>query len=96
MALSGSQAGTIVAFPLSAAIINSLGWEAVFYIQAVITLVWCASWFLFTADNIEKDKRISKAERDYIYATIGDSKDKTVSWRASTTMLLKDVESNLR
>ena len=31
--IKGSQAGTIIAFPLAGVICNSLGWEWVFYIQ---------------------------------------------------------------
>lgn len=85
---AGSQAGTIIAFPLAAAIIDSLGWEAVFYIQAGLTLAWCLAWFLVVSDNPSTDKRITEVEREYIYAALGDSKERQappVPWREVLT-----------
>ncbi|XP_069956844.1 sialin-like [Cherax quadricarinatus] len=82
---AGSQAGTIVAFPLSAAILDWLGWEAVFYVEACMTLVWCIAWFLVVSDTPLTDTRITQIERDYIFATLGDTKDKKappVPWRS--------------
>ncbi|XP_068204283.1 putative inorganic phosphate cotransporter [Palaemon carinicauda] len=72
---AGSQAGTIIAYPMASAIIQSLGWEAVFYIQAGLTLGWCALWFLIVADTPLKSKWISEAEKHYIMSSMGDSKD---------------------
>ncbi|KAG7173939.1 Sialin-like 7 [Homarus americanus] len=43
---AGAPAGTLVAFPVSAYIIEKLGWEAVFYLQGALALVWCLAWFL--------------------------------------------------
>lgn len=76
--LSGSQAGTIIAYPMASAIIESIGWESVFYIQAGLTLGWCALWFLIVSDNPEKSKLISQAEKDYIIESFGESKDRKV------------------
>ncbi|XP_069956909.1 putative inorganic phosphate cotransporter, partial [Cherax quadricarinatus] len=73
---AGAQAGTIVAFPLSAAIIDWQGWEAVFYIQGCMALVWCLAWFLIVSDTPYKDTRITQVERDYIVTSLGDSKNK--------------------
>lgn len=87
---AGSQAGTIVAFPLSAAIIDGLGWEAVFYIEACMTLVWCLAWFLVVADTPDKDTHMTQVEKDYITASLADSKDKKTSpvpWRSALTSL---------
>lgn len=75
---TGSQAGTIVAYPMAAAIIMSMGWEAVFYIQGCIGLVWCALWFLVVPETPSTDKRISKVELEYIMNAIGDTKDEKV------------------
>lgn len=46
-----------------------------------MTLVWCLFWFLLTADNPVVDKHITKAERDYIEASVGETKDKKVGKR---------------
>ena len=76
---TGSQAGTIIAFPLSAAIIDAWGWEAVFYVQAVATMVWCVLWFLLVSDRPEGFRWISDAELEYILLAQGDSKHKKVN-----------------
>ncbi|KAK3877665.1 hypothetical protein Pcinc_017627 [Petrolisthes cinctipes] len=73
---AGSQAGTIVAYPMAAAIIKAMRWEAVFYIQGCIGLVWCAAWFFIVADSPSTHKTISKVELEYIVSAIGDAKDK--------------------
>ncbi|KAK7066596.1 hypothetical protein SK128_005107 [Halocaridina rubra] len=75
---AGSQAGTIIAYPMASAIIESLGWEFVFYIQAGLTLIWCLFWFILVADSPEKSRWISQAEREYITSSFGDSKNKKV------------------
>ncbi|MPC09613.1 Sialin [Portunus trituberculatus] len=71
-----SQAGTVVAYPLSSALITSLGWESVFYVQSCITLVWCFAWFMLVADSPYVDTKITDAEKKYIIAAIGDDKDR--------------------
>ena len=76
---AGSQAGTIIAFPLSAAIIDAWGWEAVFYVQACSTMVWCIFWFLLVSDRPEGFRWISDAELEYILLTQGHSKHKKVN-----------------
>lgn len=73
---AGSQAGTVVGYPLASALITSLGWESVFYVQGGLTLVWCLAWFLVVADSPRVDTRITDAEKDYILASIGDAKKK--------------------
>lgn len=75
---AGSQAGTIVTFPLAAATIGWVGWEAVFYSQAAMALVWCLLWFLLVSNDPDHDPSISRAEKDYINAALGDSKEKKV------------------
>ncbi|XP_076069277.1 putative inorganic phosphate cotransporter [Oratosquilla oratoria] len=72
---AGSQAGTVLTFPLTAALIEWRGWESVFYVQAAITLVWCLAWFLVVSDGPTTSKKITQAERDYILNSVGDSKD---------------------
>ncbi|XP_066952133.1 putative inorganic phosphate cotransporter [Macrobrachium rosenbergii] len=75
---AGSQAGTIIAYPMASAIIAALGWEAVFYIQAALTLCWCVLWFFIVADNPTQSKWISKAEKQYILNSMGGSKEMKV------------------
>ncbi|XP_063843132.1 putative inorganic phosphate cotransporter [Scylla paramamosain] len=87
---AGSQAGTVVAYPLSSALITSLGWESVFYVQSCITLVWCFAWFMLVADSPYVDTKITAAEKKYIITAIGDTKDRKpppVPLRAALTSL---------
>ena len=76
--MAGSQAGTVVAYPLSSALITSMGWESVFYVQSCITLVWCFAWFMLVADSPYVDTKITAAEKNYIITAIGDDKDRKV------------------
>ena len=68
------QIGTIVGYPLAASIINTWGWEAVFYLQGVLTLIWCIAWFLIMSDKPDDFRWVSKIEINYIRSSIGESK----------------------
>ncbi|XP_045593842.1 sialin [Procambarus clarkii] len=87
---AGVPAGTVVAFPVSAYIIDNLGWEAVFYIQGALTLVWCLAWFFIVTDSPASFRWITNHERNYIITSIGDTKSKkrsAVPWKAVVTSL---------
>ncbi|XP_042212803.1 sialin-like isoform X2 [Homarus americanus] len=87
---AGAPAGTLVAFPVSAYIIEKLGWEAVFYLQGALALVWCLAWFLVVTDTPANYRWISKHEHHYITSSIGETKSKAalpVPWRSVLTSL---------
>ncbi|RXG50907.1 Sialin [Armadillidium vulgare] len=67
---AGRQAGTIIAYPMAASIINCFGWEYVFYIQASITIIWGVGWFLFVTDRPQDFKWISEGEKEYLEKSI--------------------------
>ena len=46
--------------------VMSLFVQAVFYITASITVVWCLAWFLMVVDKPEQSKLMTQEERDYI------------------------------
>ena len=46
--------------------VMSLFVQAVFYITASITVVWCLAWFLLVVDKPEQSKLMTQEERDYI------------------------------
>ena len=84
----GSVFGLIISYPLCGLIIDSLGWEAAFYIIGSITLVWGILWMLLVFDSPELHPRISEAEREYIISELGNSlseKARPVPWRAIIT-----------
>lgn len=68
---SGTSLGTVISILSSGLIMNSLGWEAVFYIHGVLPLIWCVLFAIFFADNPETQKFISEPERDLIVKSYG-------------------------
>ena len=66
LSLSGSQAGTIIAFPIAGVICDSLGWEWVFYIQGTACLVWVIVWWIFVSDMPSTNRYITVEEIQYI------------------------------
>jgi len=65
---SGSQAGTIIAFPLAGILISSWGWESVFYVMGLGSFVWTAVWLLLAYDDPLQHPRISFHERELLSA----------------------------
>ncbi|KAL7630250.1 UNVERIFIED_CONTAM: hypothetical protein RMT77_019607 [Armadillidium vulgare] len=85
---AGGQAGTILAFPMAASIINSLGWEYVFYIQASITIIWAIAWFVLVTDKPEDFRWISESEKEYLKKTISPAKNEKsppLPWKSILT-----------
>ena len=62
----GGTFGTMITYPICGVILDSLGWEAVFYISGGLGLVWCLMWFTFVSDDPSKQILISKEERGFI------------------------------
>ena len=62
----GGTFGTMITYPICGVILDSLGWEAVFYISGGLGLVWCLMWFSFVSDDPSKQILISKEERGFI------------------------------
>ncbi|XP_069991882.1 sialin [Penaeus vannamei] len=73
---AGAPAGTIVAFPVSAFIIETMGWEAVFYLQGTLAILWCVGWYYIVTDSPKDFHWISDEEKQYITTSIGISKNK--------------------
>jgi MFS family permease len=63
---SGAQVGTVLGITCSGLIADSLGWEAVFYIQGSLAVVVVAAWLHVVYDSPELHPRISAKEREYI------------------------------
>ena len=62
----GSQIGTVVGLPLTGLLIDTLGWESVFYVQGCIPFVWAIFWSFLVYESPEVHPRISEKEREYI------------------------------
>lgn len=81
---SATNLGTAVAMPLASAIINSLGWEAVFYINGSFAVVWFILWVLLVYNTPEEHVFITEEERSYITNAIGTGRAKKsppLPWR---------------
>jgi MFS family permease len=68
--ISGITAGQMVAYPLTTWIILHSNWQTVFYVNAVLGLVWAVVWWGYARDTPATHPRVSKAEREYIESQI--------------------------
>ncbi len=66
--LSGISVGNIIAFPLAAWIMLTLGWRSVFYIFGLFGFIWCLFWLRIASNRPEEHKTIKQEELDYITA----------------------------
>lgn len=78
---SGANIGAIVA-PLTVPFIaESMGWRWAFIITGVIGLLWLVLWYIFY-ETPNKQKRLSKAEYDYIHSDTDEAAltNKAIPW----------------
>jgi MFS family permease len=66
ISLAGVPAGIALAMPITGWIMNTWGWEMVFYSFAFIAPLWVAVWKLWGSDDPRHDKWITKKELAYI------------------------------
>ena len=71
LAQGGGDLGTTFTLPMSSAIIQTLGWEAVFYIQAGFVLLWFAVWMVLVSESPENHWFIRSTELQLITSSIG-------------------------
>ncbi|XP_045591544.1 sialin [Procambarus clarkii] len=89
--LSSSLSVTFT-LPLCALIIDTLGWDATFYLTGTLALVWCVLWFPLMHDFPLQHPRISMEELEYIETTVTASgvtrsPSRRVPWRQMTTSM---------
>ncbi|XP_076290072.1 sialin-like [Lasioglossum baleicum] len=82
---SGTSLGTVISIFSSGMIMDSLGWEAVFYIHGTLPLIWCVVFYIFFADSPETQKYITEKERQMLITTYGhrtpESASMPVPWK---------------
>ncbi|XP_045116561.1 putative inorganic phosphate cotransporter [Portunus trituberculatus] len=86
----GSNLSMMMTMALSGIIVDSLGWDAAFYIPGTICLAWALCWFLLVADTPSQHPRISHEEKEYIESAVRKSgsswsRPKKVPWRSLLT-----------
>ncbi|KZS09565.1 Inorganic phosphate cotransporter-like protein [Daphnia magna] len=62
LAYAGMALGTVISLPFSSILFAALGWEAVFYVQGSLSMIWCVSWLIFVFDSPEDHPRIHPVE----------------------------------
>lgn len=70
---AGTALGTALATIFTGVIADKMGWQAIFYVEGSVCLIWCAAW-IFIADSPQEQKLfITKEEKKYILNSIGKS-----------------------
>jgi MFS family permease len=81
IALAGTTAGPILAYPLTTWIITSFSWEAVFYTFGALGLLWVAAWWWYVTDRPEEHPSVEAQELKLIRGGKGSRTEKAVSFR---------------
>lgn len=64
--LLGGTFGTILTYPMIAALAETINWETGWYIPSLLMLVWICVWALIAYDSPMEHPGISAEEKDYI------------------------------
>jgi len=75
-AYMGGTFGACITYPLCGWILDTMPWQAVFYITSAITALWVLGWFFLVFDSPENDPFISQEEKDFILKTRSYDADK--------------------
>ncbi|XP_046608975.1 sialin-like isoform X1 [Neodiprion virginianus] len=85
----GGAVGTAIVYPMCAILINSFGWDSVFYVTSALGIIWCVAWYYLAFDTPQEHPRISVGEKTYILERLGNSVNITTSqkipWKAILT-----------
>ena len=65
VAMSGSNIGTLVAFPLSGLLCKTIGWESIFYILGSFGVLMSIVWFVFSSDSPSDNRWMNKDDKKY-------------------------------
>ncbi|XP_014486197.1 PREDICTED: sialin isoform X2 [Dinoponera quadriceps] len=80
--LLGGTFGTILTYPMVAAIAETMDWESAWYIPSLLMLVWIVVWAAIAYDSPSEHPGITPAERDYILnAQAGIVRTEKPTWK---------------
>ncbi|XP_069697781.1 sialin-like isoform X3 [Periplaneta americana] len=94
-AVQGASLGTVVAMPLCGLVLNTWGWESVFYVSGVLALIWAAAWSVLMFDTPDLHPRISREERQYLKENLKEQHSDKSSWLTSLPYLCQWIFANL-
>jgi predicted MFS family arabinose efflux permease len=60
----------VVSLPLCGFIGTHFGWDAIFYVSSLISVVWCVAWWMYAADTPATHPTISQEELEYLRQNI--------------------------
>jgi sugar phosphate permease len=79
---SGGYAGPIVAFPLASLILHAWGWHAIFYLFALLGVIWLPFWLFGVGNDPENSQGVTAKELTNIKSSRPEIPQKTVApWR---------------
>ncbi|XP_043069832.1 sialin-like [Drosophila bipectinata] len=77
--------GTNLSIPLAGVLSEQSGWESVFYVMGPLGCIWMVLWIIFVQDNPNKQRFISREERQMINSSLGaelkEDKNPAVPWK---------------
>jgi ACS family glucarate transporter-like MFS transporter len=90
---SGSRLGAALSLFLMPWLISVIGWRWTFVVNGIIGIIWATVWLLWFRDNPRDNKKINKAELDYIEQ--GRVSDFTTTIRASFAEVFTSLNMSL-
>lgn len=69
----GAAFGTVITWPLTGTIVEHIGWEYSFYVQAIIVMIVVVVWVLTVSASPATHPRIKVEEKQYIEKSMGDN-----------------------
>ena len=70
ISISGITVGQMVAYPLTTWIILHSSWQMVFYVNAVLGIIWIAFWLWYATESPDVHPSVTTEEREYIAAHV--------------------------
>lgn len=90
---SGSRLGAAFSLFLMPWLISVIGWRWTFVVNGLIGVVWAAVWLIWFRDNPKDNKKVNKAELDYIEQ--GRVSDFTTMIKASFAEIFTSLNMSL-
>ena len=90
---SGSRLGAAFSLFLMPWLISVIGWRWTFVVNGLIGIIWATVWLVWFRDNPKDNKKINKAELDYIEQ--GRISDFTTTIRASFAEVFTSLNMSL-
>jgi len=90
---SGSRLGAAFSLFLMPWLISIIGWRWTFVVNGLIGIIWATVWLIWFRDNPKDNRKINKAELDYIET--GRVSDFTTSIKASFAEVFTSLNMSL-